>query len=127
MTFNNGQKLEVDHAVVAVGIEPNTELAENSRLELDESRSGFRVNAELEARFDFSIDPPGYGRTCGHYFHAWCPSVRHKNEICATTDTMCKYYDQLLAVTWWVTLNSLDLFVFYLGALKILVFAMFFQ
>ena len=42
--------LEVDHVVVAVGIEPNTELAKESRLEVDDRLKGFRVNSELEAR-----------------------------------------------------------------------------
>ena len=26
------------------------------------------------------IDPPGLGRTGGHYFHTWCTSVRHENK-----------------------------------------------
>ena len=41
---------KVDHAVVAVGLEPNVELASASRLEVDDRLGGFRVNAELEAR-----------------------------------------------------------------------------
>jgi hypothetical protein len=39
-----------DHVVVAVGLEPNVELAKTSGLELDSENGGFRVNAELEAR-----------------------------------------------------------------------------
>lgn len=42
----------VDHVVVAVGIEPNTELAASGNLELDEKIGGFRVNTELQARTD---------------------------------------------------------------------------
>lgn len=40
----------MDHVVVAVGLEPNTELAESSGLELSSVHGGFLVNAELEAR-----------------------------------------------------------------------------
>lgn len=48
--FEDGTQLDVDHAVVAVGIEPNTELADVSCLEIDDKFKGYRVNAELEAR-----------------------------------------------------------------------------
>jgi hypothetical protein len=44
------QQLSVDHVIVAVGLEPNTELASTSGLETDSQRGGFLVNAELEAR-----------------------------------------------------------------------------
>lgn len=43
-------QLLVDHIVVAVGIEPNTDLAESGQLELDDKFGGFRVNSELQAR-----------------------------------------------------------------------------
>ena len=43
-------QLSVDHVVVAVGLEPNVELAEASGLETDSTHGGFLVNAELEAR-----------------------------------------------------------------------------
>ena len=36
--------------MVAVGLNPNTDLAATSGLEVDEQRGGFLVNAELEAR-----------------------------------------------------------------------------
>jgi len=36
--------------VVAVGLEPNTDIAAASGLETDPQRGGFLVNAELEAR-----------------------------------------------------------------------------
>lgn len=39
-----------DHVVMAVGLEPNVELARSSGLEIDDVHGGFRVNAELEAR-----------------------------------------------------------------------------
>jgi programmed cell death 8 (apoptosis-inducing factor) len=50
LKLNNGTSLSVDHVIVAVGLEPNTELATSSGLEIDEKRGGFLVNAELEAR-----------------------------------------------------------------------------
>ncbi len=43
-------QLLVDHVVVAVGLEPNTELSQSAGLEIDPSHGGFLVNAELEAR-----------------------------------------------------------------------------
>ncbi|XP_067131296.1 apoptosis-inducing factor 1, mitochondrial [Centruroides vittatus] len=48
--LNNGEKIVTDHVVVAVGIEPNVELAKTSDLEIDDKHGGFRVNTELEAR-----------------------------------------------------------------------------
>jgi len=42
--------LKTDYVVLAVGLDPSTELAETSNLEIDDSLGGFRVNAELEAR-----------------------------------------------------------------------------
>ncbi|CAG0881680.1 unnamed protein product [Cyprideis torosa] len=50
LELSNGEVLETDFVVVAVGLEPNIELAETSGLEVDEVHGGFRVNAELEAR-----------------------------------------------------------------------------
>lgn len=47
---SDGEEIVVDHAVIAVGLEPNTDLAKSSGLELDDKLGGFRVNAELEAR-----------------------------------------------------------------------------
>jgi len=40
----------VDQLVVAVGLDPSTELASTSGLEVDDQHGGFLVNAELEAR-----------------------------------------------------------------------------
>jgi len=50
LTLSNGESVSVEHVVVAVGLEPNTELASTSGLEVDDSHGGFLVNAELEAR-----------------------------------------------------------------------------
>ena len=42
--------LTADHIVLAVGIEPNTDLAKAAGLEVDADQGGFLVNAELQAR-----------------------------------------------------------------------------
>ena len=39
-----------DHIVVAVGLEPNVQLAKNSGFEIDPNLGGYVVNAELQAR-----------------------------------------------------------------------------
>ncbi|KAL7746405.1 hypothetical protein RI367_008249 [Sorochytrium milnesiophthora] len=50
LTLNDNTDVVVDHVVVAVGIEPNVELAKQAGLEIDDKRGGILVNAELEAR-----------------------------------------------------------------------------
>ncbi|KAK3838027.1 MAG: apoptosis-inducing factor, mitochondrion-associated, C-term-domain-containing protein [Linnemannia gamsii] len=50
LTLENGEKVLADHVIVAVGIEANVELAKKAGLELDETRGGVVVNAELQAR-----------------------------------------------------------------------------
>ncbi|KAI9298869.1 FAD/NAD(P)-binding domain-containing protein [Neoconidiobolus thromboides FSU 785] len=50
--LQDGNKVEVDHVVVAVGISPNDKLAKEAGLEIDEKRGGILVNAELESRGD---------------------------------------------------------------------------
>ncbi|KAF9969949.1 Apoptosis-inducing factor 1, mitochondrial [Actinomortierella ambigua] len=50
LTLESGEKITADHVVVAVGINPNVELAKKAGLELDEVRGGVVVNAELQAR-----------------------------------------------------------------------------
>ena len=45
-------QLLVDHVVVAVGLEPNTQLAASGRLETDPNVGGFLVNSELQACSD---------------------------------------------------------------------------
>lgn len=47
--------INADHVVVAVGIEPNTELAKSAGLEIDPNQGGFLVNAELQARHNVWI------------------------------------------------------------------------
>ena len=51
----------MDHVVVAVGLQANTELAKSARLETDPELGGFRVNAELQACSDIwavGVVPP---------------------------------------------------------------------
>ena len=55
-------------------------------------------------------------RIGGHYFHTWCPSVRHKNKLVITLPSKSgkqnnenNENENLLAVTWWVILISPDL------------------
>ncbi|KAJ3046983.1 Apoptosis-inducing factor 1, mitochondrial [Rhizophlyctis rosea] len=50
VVLNDKSKVVADHVVVAVGIKPSVDLAEDAGLELDEKRGGILVNAELEAR-----------------------------------------------------------------------------
>ncbi|XP_064636446.1 apoptosis-inducing factor 1, mitochondrial-like isoform X2 [Lineus longissimus] len=50
LSLQGGEKLLVDHVILAVGLEPSVELATASGLEIDDVHGGFRVNAELEAR-----------------------------------------------------------------------------
>lgn len=46
----NGDKIQADYIVCAVGLEPDIELAKSSGLEVDERTGGYLVNSELEAR-----------------------------------------------------------------------------
>lgn len=55
LKLNNDKKLDVDFVVVSVGVEPNTELAKESDLEVDPELGGFLVNTELQARTDLYI------------------------------------------------------------------------
>ncbi|KRT81561.1 FAD dependent oxidoreductase [Oryctes borbonicus] len=50
LTLSSGDPLVVDQVVVTVGVEPNTQLAEKSDLEVDPDLKGFLVNTELQAR-----------------------------------------------------------------------------
>ncbi|XP_012148035.1 apoptosis inducing factor [Megachile rotundata] len=50
LTLTGDNVIEADEVIVAVGVEPNTELAKVSHLETDPEIGGFLVNAELEAR-----------------------------------------------------------------------------
>lgn len=48
--FSFCKKIDADQVVVAIGVQPNTDLATTSRLEIDPNIGGYLVNAELEAR-----------------------------------------------------------------------------
>lgn len=50
LTLDNGQTIQCDHVVVAVGSQPNTGLGEESGLEIESNHGGYLVNAELAAR-----------------------------------------------------------------------------
>uniref|UniRef100_A0A182JDD3 FAD/NAD(P)-binding domain-containing protein n=1 Tax=Anopheles atroparvus TaxID=41427 RepID=A0A182JDD3_ANOAO len=50
LTLVDDSALLVDHVIVAVGSQPNTNLAKTSGLEVDASNGGFLVDAELRAR-----------------------------------------------------------------------------
>ena len=54
MLTTDGEEIVVDHAVVAVGLEPNTDLAKSSGLELDDKLGGFR-HVDLRNAY-FEID-----------------------------------------------------------------------
>lgn len=78
LTLSTGGQLEADHVVVAVGLQPNTELAERARMEVDPVKGGVLVNAELEARRDVWVagdvasfhDPTLGRRREEHHDHA---------------------------------------------------------
>src|SRR5699024_8776860 len=48
LTLDNGRSLNTDLCVVAVGLEPDVDLAATSRLEIDDVLGGYRVNTELQ-------------------------------------------------------------------------------
>lgn len=50
LVLSDNQIVDADQVIVAVGVEPNTDLAHVSQLETDHEIGGFLVNAELEAR-----------------------------------------------------------------------------
>ncbi|KAH8281690.1 hypothetical protein KR054_002319 [Drosophila jambulina] len=78
LDLNNGMTLMSDVVVVCVGCTPNTELAAPSSLEVDRSRGGFVVNAELEAKRNLFVagdvscfqDPLLGWRRVEHYDHS---------------------------------------------------------
>ncbi|KAK2083830.1 Apoptosis-inducing factor 1, mitochondrial [Saguinus oedipus] len=61
--LKDGRKVETDHIVAAVGLEPNVELAKTGGLEIDSDFGGFRVNAELQARSNIWVKTR-YGLIC---------------------------------------------------------------
>ncbi|XP_067940065.1 apoptosis-inducing factor 1, mitochondrial-like [Watersipora subatra] len=55
LLLSDGSELSAEHILVAVGLEPNTELAESAGLEVHKKLGGFLVNAELEAATDIWV------------------------------------------------------------------------
>lgn len=78
LSLSDSSSLLVDHVIVAVGSEPNTELAEVSQLETDAKLGGYIVNAELLARNNVYVagdasnfyDPHLGRRRVEHHDHA---------------------------------------------------------
>ncbi|KXJ82231.1 hypothetical protein RP20_CCG014999 [Aedes albopictus] len=78
LTLTDDSVLVVDHAIVAVGSEPNTDLAKTSNLETDPAMGGFVVDAELRARSHLYVagdaacffDPKLGRRRVEHHDHA---------------------------------------------------------
>lgn len=78
LSLSDGNTLLVDHIIVAVGSEPNTELAKGSKLETDPKVGGYIVNAELLARNSVYVagdasnfyDPHLGRRRVEHHDHA---------------------------------------------------------
>jgi len=76
--MENGNQLNTDHLVIAVGIEADMNLAAESKLTVDKVNGGFKVNSELEAVPDLyvagdaaSFDDPALGRRrVEHHDHA---------------------------------------------------------
>ncbi|KAF2905644.1 hypothetical protein ILUMI_00534 [Ignelater luminosus] len=50
LNLSNGKTVSANQVIVAIGVEPNTEIAEKSDLEVDPELGGFLVNTELQAR-----------------------------------------------------------------------------
>ncbi|XP_058814912.1 apoptosis-inducing factor 1, mitochondrial isoform X2 [Topomyia yanbarensis] len=78
LTLTDDSVLVVDHAIIAVGSEPNTDLAKTSQLEVDSNLGGFLVDAELRARSHLYVagdaacfyDPKLGRRRVEHHDHA---------------------------------------------------------
>lgn len=52
LTLDSGEVLVVDEVIVAIGLNPDVELAKTAKLEIDPNLGGIMVNSELEARTD---------------------------------------------------------------------------
>lgn len=76
LTLSNGDPLVVDQVIVAVGVKPNTQMAEKSDLEVDPDLDGFLVNTELQARSHLYIVSVGSGNCSSQNF-----SIRHSKSF----------------------------------------------
>uniref|UniRef100_A0A915IXA5 Uncharacterized protein n=1 Tax=Romanomermis culicivorax TaxID=13658 RepID=A0A915IXA5_ROMCU len=94
LKLQNGETVSADHVIVAVGIDPNVEIASASGLEVDPEIGGFRCDAELRARTD-NCSPVILHRTAS----AGAAWERAKSESkkaaprCEAGDC-CSFYDQ---------------------------------
>jgi len=78
VTFASGEKLLIDHILVAVGLQPSTDLGDSAGLEVHKEMGGYVVNAELEARSNLFVagdaacfyDPVLGRRRVEHHDHA---------------------------------------------------------
>ncbi|KAL5459881.1 hypothetical protein EMCRGX_G033268 [Ephydatia muelleri] len=79
LTTQDDREITADHVVVAVGLTPNTSLAESAHLETDPTLGGYLVNAELQACSDVwaagdvacFYDPQLGRRRVEHHDHAF--------------------------------------------------------
>ncbi|EDQ89114.1 uncharacterized protein MONBRDRAFT_32548 [Monosiga brevicollis MX1] len=55
LRMESGETMTADYVLVAVGLKPNTGLAEDAGLEVDPVKGGVLVNSELEARRDVFV------------------------------------------------------------------------
>lgn len=78
LRLNHGEEVKADQVIVAVGLEPNVELAGGAGLEVDPVLGGFHVNSELEAKSNIWVagdaacfyDPNLGRRRVEHHDHA---------------------------------------------------------
>ncbi|KAL9971677.1 hypothetical protein ACROYT_G017875 [Oculina patagonica] len=78
LRLNNGNEIKADHVIVAVGLDPNVELASAAGLEVDPVLGGYHVNSELEAKSNIWVagdaacfyDPNLGRRRVEHHDHA---------------------------------------------------------
>lgn len=78
LRLNSGDEIKTDHIIVAVGLEPNVELASAAGLEVDPILGGYHVNSELEAKSNIWVagdaacfyDPNLGRRRVEHHDHA---------------------------------------------------------
>lgn len=78
LRLNSGEELQTDRVIVAVGLEPNVELANVAGLEVDPILGGFHVNSELQAKSNIWVagdaacfyDPNLGRRRVEHHDHA---------------------------------------------------------
>uniref|UniRef100_A0A5S6QR04 FAD/NAD(P)-binding domain-containing protein n=1 Tax=Trichuris muris TaxID=70415 RepID=A0A5S6QR04_TRIMR len=63
LSLDNGDKVKTDHVVMAIGVEPNVEIAKDSGLPLDETNGGIICDVELSC----APDVYAAGDCCSYY------------------------------------------------------------